>query len=66
MSYTATMKSVDTEKALVLLELEAKSKGSYFLFPCPKCEKEAVIKAYGEKNTSGSVRTARPRGTWFP
>ena len=49
MSYTATMKSVDTEKALALLELEAKPKGAYFIFPCPKCPKEAVIKAYGEK-----------------
>ena len=49
MSYSATMKSVDTEKALALLELEAKPKGAYFNFPCPKCEKGAVIKAYGEK-----------------
>ncbi|MFC1657515.1 hypothetical protein ACFL2P_02970 [Candidatus Moduliflexota bacterium] len=49
MSYTATMKSVDTEKALALLELEAKPKGAYFNFPCPKCEKQAVIRAYGEK-----------------
>ena len=49
MSYTATMKSVDTEKALALLELEAKPKGAYFNFPCPKCQKGAVIKAYGEK-----------------
>ena len=49
MSYTATMKSVDTEKALALLELEAKPKGAYFNFPCPKCGKGAVIKAYGEK-----------------
>jgi hypothetical protein len=38
MSYTATMKSVDTEKALALLKLEAKPKGAYFNFPCPKCE----------------------------
>jgi len=49
MSYTATMKSVDTEKALALLELEATPKGAYFNFTCPKCEKKAVIKAYGEK-----------------
>ena len=49
MSYTATMKSVDTEKALGLLELEAKPNGAYFNFTCPKCEKKAVIKTYGEK-----------------
>lgn len=49
MNYATLTRSVDTAKALSLLELEGKPNGAYYKFPCPKCKKEAVIRAYGEK-----------------
>lgn len=49
MKYLRLMNSVDTLKALEVLGLEAKAKGAYYRFRCPKCEEEAIIKAYGEK-----------------
>jgi hypothetical protein len=49
MNYATAMNSIDTAKALNFLEIEATPNGSYLKFPCPKCQKEAVIKTYGEK-----------------
>jgi len=43
------MNSVDTLKALAFLGLEGESTGAYIRFPCTRCGKQAVIKAYGEK-----------------
>ncbi|NNG06549.1 MAG: hypothetical protein HKM90_02355 [Desulfobacteraceae bacterium] len=49
MNYATAMNSIDTTKALNFLEIEATPNGSYLKFSCPKCQKEAVIKTYGEK-----------------
>jgi len=49
MKYLATLQSVDTVKALGLINLEAAQQGAYVKYPCHKCGKQAVIKAYGEK-----------------
>ena len=49
MNYATAMNSIDTAKALNFLEIEATPNGSYLKFPCPKCQKEAVIKTYGDK-----------------
>ncbi|MFA4918283.1 MAG: hypothetical protein WC581_03415 [Thermodesulfovibrionales bacterium] len=49
MKYIDTLNAVDTVKALKLLNLEGNLQGAYVKYPCQKCGKTAVIKAYGEK-----------------
>lgn len=47
MKYIDTLNAVDTVKALKLLNLEGNLQGAYVKYPCQKCGKTAVIKAYG-------------------
>ncbi len=49
MNYANTLCAVDTSKALKLLQIDGSQHGAYIRYPCHKCGKQAVIKAYGEK-----------------
>ncbi len=49
MNYQAILQAVDTTKALKLINIEETRQGAYIKYPCHKCGKQAVIKAYGEK-----------------
>ena len=46
-----TLKTVDTEKALVLIGIEFESQGGYAKFACPQldCDGKAAIKEYGDR-----------------
>jgi hypothetical protein len=48
MNYVETLQTVDTLKALKLLDFEAEQKGAYIYFPC-SCGDKKVMKAYGDK-----------------
>jgi predicted RNA-binding Zn-ribbon protein involved in translation (DUF1610 family) len=49
MTYKETLQTVDTEKALTLINLEYQTQGQYVSFNCPECGEKALIKAYGDK-----------------
>jgi len=48
MKYLDTLQAVDPKRALKALGMESTPQGAYLHFAC-KCEKTAVIKAYGQK-----------------
>lgn len=49
MRYLEVMQAVDPKLCLKYLEIPFTEQGSYINFPCPKCGKQAAIKAYGIK-----------------
>lgn len=49
MNYAETLKRVDPSKALNTLKMSFREQGAYLYFPCPSCQKEAALKAYGDK-----------------
>ncbi|MBI5846636.1 MAG: hypothetical protein HZB31_01540 [Nitrospirae bacterium] len=49
MKYSDLITAVDTVKALSLLGIEGEPSGAYVKYPCHKCDKQAVIKSFGEK-----------------
>ena len=48
MNYQAMLQAVDTTKALKLINIEETRQGAYIKYPCHKCGKQAVIKAFVE------------------
>lgn len=50
MRYNDLLNAVDTAKALSILSIhDTTQNGAYVKYPCHKCGKQAVIKAFGEK-----------------
>lgn len=49
MKYSEAMASINTERALRLLDLTLRVNGNYIYFPCVECGKESAIRFYGMK-----------------
>jgi len=49
MHYMEIMQAINPLSALKALGFETSLSGAYIHFPCPKCEKQSVIKAFGDK-----------------
>lgn len=49
MNYSDTLQAINPHSALKALGIQFTIQGAYLNFPCLKCEKTAVLKAYGEK-----------------
>ena len=49
MKYSEALQLINPFEALKTLKIKGKEEGAYIHFPCPKCQAEAVIRAYGEK-----------------
>ena len=49
MNYHEALKVINPMAALKSLKIEGKEEGAYIYFPCPECNEEAIIRAYGEK-----------------
>jgi len=49
MKYNEALQSINPKAALKALKIEGKEQGAYIHFPCPQCQEDAVIKAFGEK-----------------
>ncbi len=49
MNYNEALKVISPLAALKSLKIEGKEEGAFIYFPCPECNEDAIIRAYGEK-----------------
>ena len=61
MKYNQILQTVNTEKALSLLEYQTETNGPYINFIC-ECGQKALMKAYGEKKNLWFCPKCRARG----